>query len=90
MGVVIGSCQSSPKPTEFGAAGKYWANGGWYLPVRFTELISPSRVQTYFADPYCSWQRDSNENFNGLLRQYIPKKRSMETVTDEASETWKC
>lgn len=40
-------------------------------------------MQTYFADPYCSWQRGSNENFNGLLRQYIPKKRRLETVTDE-------
>ena len=40
-------------------------------------------IQTYFAVPYCSWQRSRNENFNGLLRQYIHKKRSLETVTAE-------
>ena len=38
---------------------------------------------TYFADPFASWQRGSNENFNGLLRQYIPKKRALSTVTDK-------
>jgi IS30 family transposase len=37
----------------------------------------------YFAKPYCSWQRGSNENFNGLLRQYVPNKRSLSTVTEE-------
>lgn len=43
----------------------------------------------YFADPFASWQRGTNadlgfcQNFNGLLRQYIPKKRPLSTVTDE-------
>jgi IS30 family transposase len=37
----------------------------------------------YFARPFASWERGSNENFNGLLRQYVSKKRSMNTVDEE-------
>ena len=37
---------------------------------------------TYFADPFARRQRGSNENFNSLLRQYIPKKRPLSTVSD--------
>ena len=37
----------------------------------------------YFARPFASWERGSNENFNGLLRQYVPKKRQMTSITEE-------
>ena len=38
-------------------------------------------IDFYFADPYASWQRGANENYNGLLRQYFPKKTSFESIT---------
>lgn len=38
-------------------------------------------VKIYFATPYHSWERGSNENFNGLVRQYLPKGFCMSTVT---------
>jgi len=40
-------------------------------------------IKTYFADPYCSGQRGTNENTNGLIRRYLPKKTSFEDLTQE-------
>ena len=39
-------------------------------------------VDFYFAHPYTAWERGANENMNGLVRQYIPKKRNFESVTN--------
>ena len=37
-------------------------------------------VKTYFCDPYAAWQKGANENHNGILRRYIPKKTDLSTV----------
>jgi IS30 family transposase len=38
-------------------------------------------VKVYFCDPRSPWQRGSNENTNGLLRQYLPKRANLNFVT---------
>lgn len=40
-------------------------------------------IKTYFADPYSSWQRGSNEYHNSLLRRYYPKKTDFTKVTQK-------
>jgi len=43
-----------------------------------------SGVEVYFCDPRSPWQRDSNENTNGLLRQYFPKGETLAGVSQES------
>ena len=38
-------------------------------------------VDFYFAHPYSSWERETNENTNGLIRQYVPKSRSLKNLS---------
>ena len=48
----------------------------------FSSLEFTHNMDVYFADPYSSWQRGSNENGNGLLREFFPKGKDFAEVTD--------
>lgn len=54
-------------------------NGTEFHGYEDIELVTD--VQFYFARPYHAWERGTNENTNGLIRQYLPKGMSMEALT---------
>ncbi|WP_028638917.1 IS30 family transposase, partial [Nocardioides sp. URHA0032] len=47
---------------------------------RFTNQTG---IDVYFCDPKSPWQRGSNENTNGLLRQYMPRRLDFRTLTQD-------
>ena len=47
------------------------------------KIAKQLNIDVYFAEPYSSWQRGSNENTNGLIRQYIPKKSNLQAYSDK-------
>lgn len=55
------------------------------------ELVAEKlKTDIYFANSYSSWERGLNENFNGLLRQYISKDTDLSTVTGEQIAKAQC
>lgn len=40
-------------------------------------------LDTYFCDPYASWQKGGVENLNGLIRQYLPRTTTLATITED-------
>jgi len=49
----------------------------------YEEIERSTGLQIYFAQPYHSWERGTNENTNGLLRFYFPKNMRFESITQE-------
>ena len=47
------------------------------------EISKALGVDFYFAHPYSSWERCTNENTNGLIRQYLPKGMEFKPVNDK-------
>lgn len=59
-------------------------NGSTFTDYELTE--KKTKIDIYFANPYHSWERGCNENFNGLLRQFFPKKSSFANIKQEEIE----
>ena len=59
-------------------------NGGEFAD--HARVAKKTGADIYFAKPYASWQRGTNENFNGRIRRFWPKKFDMATLTDKEIE----
>lgn len=51
--------------------------------ANWREIEQALNCSVYFADPYCAWQKGTNENLNGLLREFYPKGRNLSHVSEK-------
>ncbi|MFC2152780.1 IS30 family transposase [Bacteroidota bacterium] len=53
-------------------------------------LTKQTGIKVYFAHPYSSWERGTNENTNGLIRRYFPKRTNFNEVTERQLKEVEC
>ena len=53
-------------------------------------LAKRLRMDIFFCDPHSPWQRGSNENANGLIREYLPKGSNLNLVTHQQLTSIEC
>lgn len=79
--VVTAAILEATKPYRDKVLSHTYDNGKEFaMHELLTEIME---AQAYFAHPYHSWERGLNENTNGLIRQYFPKKSDFSTVTQK-------
>ena len=49
--------------------------------ANWEQIENELHCEVYFADPYCAWQKGTNENSNGLLREFYPKGMNLTRVS---------
>lgn len=70
--------QDIPKDRKITMTYDNWREFAWHTLIEYT-----TKIMIYFAHPYHSWERWTNENTNGLLRQFFPKWTDFKNITEE-------
>ena len=74
---IVNRCKSSALPvkTITGDNGLEFAE--------HVQIANELGIDFYFTHPYCSWEKGTNENTNGLIRQYFPKGTDFNLISQE-------